>query len=492
LAVQDERIWLHWTEGASIDLAKLYGKGPPLFTLDAVRALQRARKAHLSRDDARAMEHLYIHFLGEYVSEQMGEVSEAQANLEASLQFTVSGNEHAYRDLERLLANEKSAPRRQALYEAATASVTRVFPVLKRREEMLNTQLAELGYPQLAAFAQELRQADFEAVRTMADQILDKTRTAYSELLGMAAQKELGIGADKLRRADIPRLFGAHGNIEFPKQSQWAHVEETLAALGIKLDTLPNLKVDGRPLPRKNPRPLALAIKAPSDVRLSYKPSSGGREEAALFHELGHALHFASTEEKRFELAKLGQRSAVEAFAHLFESLFENSSWLTDVALLSAEQAKVEMAFARARRLYLIRRAAGLFLYSLNSRSMDEKTARAYFRTTMARALLLPMGRAEEERYLVEREDFFNSSDTLRGHALAAIIEYQLKSRYGASWWRHPKSAEFLKRLWAPGRKLRPEELARLAGEERFTADALISDLSRVPHEPKDGAAPVL
>ena len=154
----------------------------------------------------------------------------------------------------------------------------------------------------------------------------------------------------------------------FPKEQQLARVDQTLRGLGIELSALPNVRVDARELPRKNPRPLTLAPRVPGDVRLSVRPAEGVQEQARVLHELGHLLHAAFTQEPRFELAKLGNPTVAEAWAALFEDLVEDPVWLEEQVGLSGPRRASFLAASSAHRLFLIRRAAGRLLYQLELR----------------------------------------------------------------------------------------------------------------------------
>ncbi|MBF5044429.1 chromosome segregation protein SMC [Aggregicoccus sp. 17bor-14] len=479
---QDDRVWAYWTEGTQADVGATYAQDAQLFSLASLRKIDRLRQLSTAPREVRALTYLESLFAGEYLASALEEQNDAVANLEGSLSYTLpdpkggAGREVRYRDLERLLANERSAEVRRALYRGATPSIERLNQSLRRREERLQAVVRQLGYPSYVAFSAELRQADLDRLAALAEEILQATQAPYLTVMTRLAKSELGLSFEQLTRADIPRLFRPREvDSFFPRAAQLTRVDKTLAGLGIQLSALPNVRVDARELPRKNPRPLTLAPKVPGDVRLSVRPADGVLEQARVLHEVGHLLHAAFTREPRFELAKLGNPTVGEAWAALFEDLVEDPVWLEEQAGLTDVRRDTFLAASSAHRLFLIRRAAGRLLYQLELRRRGDKVdARALYSAILQRTDALPMGPDDEARYLVDLEDFFQSADAFRAWFLAGQLQGQLKARFGPAWWHSAEAGKFLEGLWAHGNALSARELALAAGERGIEPDVLL------------------
>lgn len=485
LREQDEQIWKAWTEGVTADVEPLYATRATLFTPETIRKIERRRQLTTDATEVRALTYLQTHFVGEYLAQQLGDVNEAIANLEAGLTFSVNGKEHRYRDLERLLSNEPNASERRELYAAATPAVIRLTQLVKRREERIVNVLGELGYPSYEAFGAELRQVDLERVGLLAEEILQLTQAGYVSVMERLAQRELSVPLARVRVADVPRLFRPRGvDGLFPKEQVLPRATETIAGLGIDLGALKNLRLDTAERPGKSGRPLALAPKVPDDVRLSFVPAPGIRMQAMLFHELGHALALAHVQQPRFELAKLGGGAQAEALSHVFEDLVEDPVWLEEKAGLTGERLNAYLAATSAQKLFNVRRAAGRLLYQLELHRREGADARALYRAIMERTYGFKLEDAEVERYLVEGEDFFHSADQFRGWFLAAQIQGQLKARFGPRWWTQPDAAAFLKKLWAPGNALNAREVARSMGDDGVLPDVLLLRLGTTLNVP--------
>jgi hypothetical protein len=246
--------------------------------------------------------------------------------------------------------------------------------------------------------------------------------------------------------------------------------------MNIDLGEMKNVRIDAREdVKGKNPRPLALGIRVPGDVRLSVRSVGGALEQAKMLHEFGHALHYAFTTEPRFELAKLGNPTVTEAYAALFEDLMEDPVWLEEHAGLKDRERAGFLAATSSHKLFLIRRAAGRLLYQLALHRQGETVeARELYRAIIARVDALPATDDDVARYQVDQEDFFQSADDFRAWFLAGQLQGQLKARFGPAWWHSPEAGTFLKGLWAHGNALSAREVAETLGDRGIVPDVLL------------------
>jgi hypothetical protein len=475
LEAQHRLVWVFWTEGRHVDVAGTYSGKETLFSIENIRKIDRLRQLSQDPREVRALTALHSHFAGEYLSRALAEFNDAAANLEASLTFTLDGKELRYRELERLLANERTVARRRAMYAAATPAIERLNQTLRRREERAEELVKELGFASYEAFGSELRQADLGRLSVLAEEILQATQAPYRVVMERLSQRELSMPFKDITRADIPRLFRSR-EVEdaFPKGESLLKAHGTLAGMGIDLAEMRNVKIDARDLRGKSSRPLALAVRVPDDVRLSFKPGSGVLHQGRVLHEFGHALHVAFTKEPRFELSRLGNPTVGKAYSALFADLVEDPVWLEEHAGVAGEQRSKYLAASSAHKLYLIRHAAGRLLYQLELHRRVEADPKELYREVMSRTDDIPMTDEDVARYLVDQEDFFQSADNFRAWFLAGQLQAQLKARFGPAWWRSPQSGQFLKDLWAKGNALSAREVAEAIGEKGIEPDVLL------------------
>ncbi|MHB8877844.1 MAG: chromosome segregation protein SMC [Myxococcaceae bacterium] len=479
LRAQDEAVWSSWTQGTPLDLAKTYGGHEKLFALESLKTVDRALAETQEPREVRALTHLKVYLAGEYLSRGLSEHADAIANLEASMTFTVEGKEVPYRELERLLATEKSTPKRRALYTAAGPAVERLTRSLERRDQRLGVLLGELGYKSYETYGAELRQVDLDELGFLAEEVLGRTEAAYLGVLEKLAQKELSLPAAQLRRADLPRLVRPRGvDASFPKETLLPRATETLRGMGFDLGALANVKIDLAEGKKKNPRRLSLAVGVPGDIRLSMRPFGGARDQANLFHELGHCLHYGLSTEPRFELAKLGNVTVSEAYSFLFEDLVDDPVWLEQQAKLTGEKANGYLYESNANKLFRLRKAAGTLLYDLALRRSEGVDPKELHRAILSRAYGVSFTEEDAARYLVDAEELYESADDFRAWILAGQLQGQLKARFGPAWWQVPAAGGFLRGLWANANARSAEEIAREAGESGIRPDAMLLKLS--------------
>jgi hypothetical protein len=180
----------------------------------------------------------------------------------------------------------------------------------------------------------------------------------------------------------------------------------------------------------------------------------------------------------RFELRALGDGSAAAAYAFLFEDLVEDPVWLEEHAGFSGDGLDRYLATQAAILLQRIRITAGRILYELQLRRRGLQDARELYGPIMSRAYGVPFGPDDEERALVDLEDFYQSADDFLAWFLAGQIQAQMKARYGPAWWHNPASATFLEALWGRGQSVTAREVVGLIGEERLRPDVLLLRLS--------------
>ncbi|MHB8420498.1 MAG: chromosome segregation protein SMC [Myxococcales bacterium] len=478
---QTELYWRNWVYGETIDIASTYQGHEALFSRASVEQVDRQRAATSDPDERRALGYFRLYLVGEAVGRAVAPLSDDAANLEAQGTFvTPGGVEQPYRELNHLLANEVSYALRGQLSDAALSVVRKLNPILEEKEAVTRKVLAEMGYSSYAEFGAELRQVDLPKLGALANQLLDGTEALYRRSMDAAAHAELGIGLVGMRRADVPRFDRNPAlDVWFPAQRLLPMLRSTFAGMGIDLEKQTNLRIDDAPLPRKNPRAVCFPVSVPGDIRLSVKPIGGVSDYQALFHESGHAEHYAHTTTPLFELQLLGDGSATEAYAFLIEGLIENPRWLAEKVGLSGGQEAAFVQSAAVRKLYMLRRYAGKLLFEIAWHG-GAADPRELYRRTLARAYGFPMSEGDGERWLVDHDDFFYAADYFRAWFLAAQIEAWLEKRFGPSWWDQPAAGKALIGLWRHGNALGPDEVARQIGEPAVRPEPLLEKLRAV------------
>jgi hypothetical protein len=476
LKAQDELVWKSWTEGAPADLAKTYAGAEVWLNPTSIATVEKLRQMTVEGQELLALTHLHAYLVTEWLAQNTAPLSEEASKLEQTMTFGPSGQEHPYRNLEALLAAERSALLRKTYYDAATPAVGKLAEVLARRRSRTEALLAELGISS-AAFLVELRETELETLVALAKDVLARTQGAFAVTLARLALQELQLPVERVSRADIPRLFRLPAeDAAFLKADIYPRAVRTLEGLGVDLSAMKNVTVDLKETTGKNPKGLVLGVVIPSDVRVSLLPVGGARDERETLHQMGHVLSDALSQERRWALAKLGNRTVGEAWSFLLEDLTVDPLWLERVAGFTGNAQTAWRLSASAQRLFLLRRAAGKVLFNASARA-EGADVPALYREIMARTYGFPMTSADEARSELDREEFLASADYLEAFLLAAQLEQQLRGRFGAAWWEAKAAGDWMRALLAPGNAVSATGLVRAMGEEKLGVDAFLTRL---------------
>ena len=442
-------LWSHWTQGAALDLSA--PDGGTALGRDSLTLLRRARE--LKADDPRALRHLEQFVVGELLARGVADESSTLANLEASLTCTVDGKEQRWRELNRLLLNEKSAVKRKALWASCLPAAAQLDAALMRRDAKVRAVLGSLEVTSALDFATDSRELDLDGLAKVSARLLELTDDHWRSTLRELSEGDLKLPVEAISRADLPRLLKVPAPVDaaFPKGQVAARGVQTLGALG--LYGKPGLTLDLAEATKKNPLPLTVAPKL-NDVRVSFRPLGGLRDQGLLLTELGTALALLSAKTGRFETSRLGDPAIAQVSGALFATLLTEDGWLEDMKV--SEPDAVKRAW-RAQQLFALRRAAGTVLarLELTEGEADEPAARARFVAIMTHALGVKLSEEDGVRMRLETDDFLRSATLLRSMLLAAA----LRERLGEGWWRKPESGLALINLWAKGTSLPAETL---------------------------------
>ncbi|MBX7116951.1 MAG: hypothetical protein K1X64_21680 [Myxococcaceae bacterium] len=449
---RDLALWAHWTQGAPLNRAT---GNPALFTkttLDTLRAAQ-----HLPHADVRGLRNLEVYVAGEMLSTAVEDEDVAVFNLEASLTFTFEGREVPYRDLTRLLAGEKSDKRRRAMWSASLPAANRLDAMLRRRQAKVRSAVEAWGYT-FDGFLALMRGEDLDTLAEGAERFLDLTDAPWRATLERLAHSKLKTTASKLTRADLPAITRVPPQEQrFPKNDIFPRAMEVLKGLG--LQNLPGFYVEPSDDQKKNPLPLTVAPGGSSDVRLSFRPHGGLRDQAAMLLELGRALALKHCDQA-IEHCRLGNPLLAETTAYTLASVTDEPAWLIEAGVADADLAEIRFN-AKAYQLFRARRAAGLYLFQLSALDATDAEAQMMFAHTLSRALGIALSDEDATRWRVESEPLLRSISYLQALAYSRVLKQKIVEQVGATWWKNPQASTWLKREWALGTQPQPGSFGR-------------------------------
>jgi hypothetical protein len=275
---------------------------------------------------------------------------------------------------------------------------------------------------------------------------------AYESGMDAELRRTAGVSLADARRSDLPRMVRAADIDAFYESERLVpSLEETFAGLGIAMRSQPNVHVDVEERRGKSPRAFCAPVRIPGEVHLVMAPFGGRDDYGALFHEGGHAEHYAHVDpELPFEFRHLGDNSVTEAFASLFEHLTEDAAWLGP-----PDGERLERR-ALVRRRYYERRYGAKLGYELALLGSAGATPDEYARR-LGEATGVPW---PGEMWLEDVDPNLYVLCYLRSWALEERLVASLRERFGARWFVSAEAGAFLRGLWREGQRRDGDELA--------------------------------
>ena len=224
------------------------------------------------------------------------------------------------------------------------------------------------------------------------------------------------------------------------------------------------------------------------DVRLLLAPIGGVYDYTTLFHEVGHAQHFAwSSRELAAQHPEFMHRpdyATTESYAFLFNHLFLDPAWLAEHRpSMNEAQARSSVRDIALRVAYVVRRLCAKHSYELelhgSANPRSEQLASKYA-TLQKQATGFSRSPA---LYLWDVDDGFYSAAYLRALAFEACLREHLRVRYGRRWWASRKAGDELIDLWNTASRYTVEELARLIGFGELSFELLAESLNAAMQE---------
>jgi hypothetical protein len=469
---------------ASYEIEPIYERHRRLFSADAVDDLRgRVDSAAPGGEDRRRLAMLLDFAVEGYIGQVTKHAEAELAQLEASTSIDVGGEELGFRQSVVVQANEPDAARREAIEHARlVATEERLGPLHRELIERQHRIASELGYSSYRELCVATKGFDLAGLHAQTETFRERTESSYSRVLDPELRRTLGIGLERLRRADLPRFFRAPGfDDQFPGGALLPSFRATMDGLGFDVDSQPGVLLDVEQRPKKSPRAFCAPVRVPDEVYLVLSPVGGRDDFSVLFHEAGHTEHYANVDPSLpFEFRHLGDNAITEAFAFLLQHLIEDPRWLA--RHLGIEDADAIARYARAYRLVYLRRYCAKLSYELELHGGDGGSAddrrwdplAARYSELLSGALQIDW---PSQTFLADVDPGFYCACYLRAWALETHLRRYLRERFGPLWFESPAAGDALRALWREGQRLTPDELLdRLTGE-RLDFGVLVEDL---------------
>ncbi len=408
-----------------------------------------------------------------YLEQAAKGLTEELTHRETTDTVTWRKRELPYRSLPPLIMNEPNPARRHDLDRRRVVATAAQNPLRERRWDVLYAQARDLGYESYAALYDEVGGLGLERLRDLMERFLWETEKAYRRRLEPYLAS-IEVAPALAERSDLSFLFRSPElDRYFTQKGMLPALTATLEGLGIDTKAQNNVHLDTEARPRKSPRAFCSAVRIPQEVYLVISPHGGHDDYRALFHEAGHAQHFAHVDASLpFAHRGLGDNSITEAFAFLLEHLTHSAGWLRRHLQL-ADGADYR-ALIRFHKLYMLRRYGAKLRYELDLHAGDDVRS---FAKRYADLLTSSVGvRYAPGDYLCDLDDAFYCARYLRAWILEAQLRRHLEEAWGPEWFEDPGAGHRLRELWALGQRYTADELAQQMGYEGLEIGPLAAE----------------
>lgn len=301
---------------------------------------------------------------------------------------------------------------------------------------------------------------DVAALAASAEGFLARTDDLYHDAVAeLARRSPVGVPFRQLALHDLWTLFRlrAHDGV-FHAADLRVRCLGAVERMGIDPTASGRIRFDLEDRPAKNPRACCVGLRVPEEVVVVCKPRGGADDYRSFLHELGHALHRASTSSALpFEDRVLGDASVTEGWATVLERLAGSRPFLERVLRVSHREAEIPARELATVDLFVARRHAAKLSVELGH-AAGAPNAPERYAEALSRACAVQLGGA---RWAVDVDASFYSARYLRAWALEAVVFEHLRERFDEDWFLNPRTGPFLAGLWSLGQSRDADALAK-------------------------------
>jgi hypothetical protein len=402
------------------------------------------------------------------------ELTDKGETMQAKETVKFDGKEIPFRLAFIKMINEPDREKRRKLFDARNCFIDEInVPLLERMQKLHHTS-KEFGYENYTALFEDIKSIDFQALEHTMRDFISQTESIYATRMNEELQKKVGVRLKEAEKPDIRFFFRAKKfDKYFKKENMLRTLRKALANMGIRLEEQRNIHIDLEERPNKSPRAFCGPIRIPEDIKLAMMPRGGHDDYATLFHEAGHAEHFACVNPQLpVEYKWSGDNSVTESFAFLLEYLLTDENWLE--RNIKIDKAEEYLSFAALYKLLFLRSYGARISYEIKLHANSLKGMDEVYKNTLESVL---MYKHPANHYLITVDDGFYCAQYLQAWIFEAQLRNFLLKEYGDEWFNNREAGQFLMNMWANGQKYNVVELARMIGYSGLSIEPLIVSL---------------
>ncbi|MHB8586369.1 MAG: gluzincin family metallopeptidase [Thermoplasmatota archaeon] len=334
---------------------------------------------------------------------------------------------------------------RKRVFDDLMDRASALTPLLEARFELSRKAFAAYNTGPLEVYLEEER-VDLPTLKRVVRESAERAKPEFIREATTIAPDAIGKPMEYyddmyvLRHAIYHPIDAKFANVNFVE-----HMLSVARNLGFAIEPI---QIDGEPRPGKYSSPICFGIQIPGDVRVLYQRTSPFSDHVSFWHEMGHALHFASVEaERSFAERRLISNGIAEIFSTLFEEVSTNALFLAED--LGMDGTTISEIQRRTRFMDLF----FLTFYGANSMfkirfweeklTMDEADDAYEDLTEKYMGIRMP-GRYWQTHHVISMNDMYAPSYLLANIRKSELVHF-LERRFGRAWWRDPAAGEWLR-----------------------------------------------
>jgi len=475
LGKTDKEYYLHFAgKKPDLEIDKIYKEYDYLFSFENVEKLK-TLSLDSKGENQKKNKFLYRFCAEGYLSKKFQSISDKIANDEAEAKIKVGGKEYSFRYTDILISNEADKKKREEIEDKRRETTEGIFnPNFKLYWESLHDEALLQGFKSYTELFSHLKEVDFLKLEEQMDMLVEKTTDIYSYNMDKLFKEKIGISLQGSRASDFSYIKRAKEfDVFFKKDGLIPIFKDSMNQIGIDVDKQKNIIMDVEERENKSPRAFCSVVKVPSEIYLVVMPSGGQDDFQAMFHEGGHAEHFANVSPSLdFEYKYLGDNAITEGFAFCFENMTTDRNWLMYMLKMDEEAADRFTNFIGLINLFFLRRYAGKLKYELilhNDKSVSKKEHN--YSDILTKNLIMQYF---PENYLKDVDEGFYCTNYIRAWMFEAHVKDYILNKFGSLWFKNKKAGDFLKELYSYGQKYSPEKIINELGYKELDINLLI------------------
>jgi len=458
-----------------LNVSAIYDKYKHLFSKELILEIGNRRK-QASGEDERRLRYLQAFFLEYYLDMTVKELTDKSETMQAKRTVKFDGEEIPFRLAFIKMINEPKREKRRKLFRGRNCFIDEINVALLERMQRLHDTSKEFGYENYTALFEGIKSIDFQALEHIMRDFIDQTESIYTARMNEELQKKVGVRLKEAEKHDVRFFFRAKEfDKYYKKEIMLRTLTKALANMGICLEEQRNIHIDLEERPKKSPRAFCGPIRIPENIKLAMMPRGGHNDYATLFHEAGHAEHFACVRpELPVEYKWLGDNSVTESFAFLLEYLLTDENWLKQN--IKIDKAEEYLSFVALYKLLFLRSYGARISYEIKLHTNSLKGMDEIYRNTLESVLIY---KHPANHYLITVDDGFYCAQYLQAWIFEAQLRNFLRKEYGDEWFTNREAGEFLMSMWANGQKYSVIELSETIGYSGLNIEPLIVSLRK-------------